>query len=432
MQLDHAYHHHHLTRRDLLKAGGAATALGVAGIGGFADVAGASEVDGEDRSVTLASGYDDTLNVQEALDGTWAAASAARYGADDQRGTLNEITPRKTARAIKLAGGSGTRTVIMGHMLRNGVAAFRGFPQRRYEQRITALGYTPSDPSKWFSTTTAGLPGEDEWRLADRERGPLGYYQGGTPFGGNKLSGHEERFPEGGTYQIATQLDGLSHIGVQEVYYNGFKATDFATPEAVTKLGIEHVGPVVTRGVLLDILSMKLEKSPGDTQLVEGRPMLAKSYRITIEDMQAALKRAKIKRIEPGDVVVIRTGWNQLAELSLDAGKGTADFQRLADMYLATEPGIYLRESKWLGDHRPAIVAADSWALEVLGINFGDGFAFPVHNELITKRGIRIGEGVISDGLVEAGVYEFCYCYMPNHAYGATAGNTAPFALIKA
>ncbi|MEZ5263446.1 MAG: hypothetical protein R2755_17160 [Acidimicrobiales bacterium] len=65
-------------------------------------------------------------------------------------------------------------------------------------------------------------------------------------------------------------------------------------------------------------------------------------------------------------------------------------------------------------------------------MDFGDGFAFPVHNELITKRGIRIGESVVSDGIVEAGVSEFCYCYMPNHAYGATAGCTAPYALLKA
>lgn len=432
MRLDHLQHHHHLSRRDLLKAGGAATALAVTGVTGLADAASAGDTDSAESVVHATTHYDDTLDTQEALNGTWAAATRARYGADDQRGALNEITARKTARAIKLAGGSGTKTVIMGHMLRNGVAAFRGVPQRRFEQRITMLGYTSGDPSKWFSTTTAGLPGEDEWRLADRANGPLGYNQGATPFGANRLSGHEERFPEGGTYQIATQLDGLAHIGVEHVFYNGFDAREFATPEAVTKLGIEHVGPIVTRGVLLDILSMKLERSPGDTQVVEGRPMLANSYRITIEDMQAALKRAKIKRIEPGDVVVLRTGWNQLAELSLDAGKGTADFQALANRYLATEPGIYLREAKWLGDHRPAIVAANSWALEVLGVNFGDGYAFPVHNELITKRGIRIGEGVISDGLVDEDVHEFCYCYMPNHSYGATAGCTAPFALIKA
>ena len=71
---------------------------------------------------------------------------------------------------------------------------------------------------------------------------------------------------------------------------------------------------------------------------------------------------------------------------------------------------------------------------EVLGnpVNAVGGLAFPVHNELITHHGIRIGEGVISDGLVAHGVGEFCYCYMPNHAYGGTAGCTAPFALIKA
>ncbi|MGE3356886.1 MAG: cyclase family protein [Acidimicrobiia bacterium] len=432
MRFDHL--HHHLSRRSLLKAGAATTALAVAGTGGMGSLAGAAE-GGAKRSGGGGGGkpgdYDDSFSTAGALDGSWARETTARYGADDQRGTLNEITPEKTACALALAQGDAVKTVIMAHVLRNGIAAYRAFPQRRYEQRITQLGYEPGDPSKWFSTTTPGLEGEDEWRAADRANGPLGYSQGVTPFGTNKLSGHEERFPEGGTYQIATQLDGLAHIGVQDVFYNGYKASEFATPEAVTKLGIEHVGPIVTRGVLLDVLSLKLAKSPGDTQMVEGRPMLAGTYRITIEDLQAAMKMGGIKKIEPGDVVVIRTGWNQLAELALEA-RGTDDFATLNDKYLNTEPGIYLREAKWLGDHRPAVVASDSWALEVLGVDFGDGFAFPVHNELITKRGIRIGESVVSDGIVEAGVSEFCYCYMPNHAYGATAGCTAPYALLKA
>ncbi len=433
MRFEHL--HHHLSRRNLLKAGAATTALAVAGNGGLAGLAGASEGRSHRHGSAGSPGgpgdYDDAFSTAGALDGTWAKESSARYGADDQRGTLNEITPEKTACALGLAQGKEVKTVVMGHVLRNGIAAYRAFPQRRYEQRIIQLGYEPGDPSKWFSTTTPGLEGEDEWRQADRAGGPLGYSQGLTPFGTNELSGHEERFPEGGTYQIATQLDGLAHIGVRDVFYNGFKASEFATPEAVTKLGIEHVGPIVTRGVLLDVLSLKLAKSPGDTQQVEGRPMLSDTYRITIEDLQAAMKMGGIKKIEPGDVVVIRTGWNQLAELSLDA-RGTADFQTLSDKYLNTEPGIYIREAKWLGDHLPAIVASDGWALELLGVDHGDGFAFPVHNELITHRGIRIGEAVVSDGIVEAGVSEFCYCYMPNHAYGATAGCTAPYALIKA
>ena len=438
MRFDHLQHHlaHQVSRRNLLKAGAAGTAaaaLSGSVLSGVAGASGGDDDDWDDQTGPRTGQYDDSFSSAGALDGSWAKETSARYGKNDQRGTLNEITAKKTARALDLACGHQTKTVIMGHMLRNGVAAYQAVPQRRFEQRITKLGYVAKDPAKWFTTTATGLAGEDLWRTADRTSGPLGYDQGSTAFGKNQLSGHEERFPEGGTYQIATQLDGLAHIGVKEVFYNGWRAPDFATPEAVTKLGIEHVGPIVTRGVLLDVLSLKLAKSPSDTQKIEGRPMLAKTYRITIEDLQAAMKMGGIKKIEPGDVVVIRTGWNQLAELDLEMSGGTDGKGPFAAMYLGTEPGIYVREAKWLAEHRPAIVASDSWALEVLGhaVN-GDGNAFPVHNELIAHHGIRIGEGVVSDGLVAHGVSEFCYCYMPNHAYGATAGCTAPFALIKA
>jgi kynurenine formamidase len=439
----HGHGHGHLSRRDLLKAGAAGTAAvalsgtvlsGVAGAGGDHDDDDDHDWDDQTNPAPSSKKYDDTFSTAGALNGDWAKETSARYGKDDQRGSLNEITHKKTAAALGLAAGHRTKTVIMGHMLRNGFPAFVGAPQRRFEQRLTMLGYAPKDSSKWFTTTTTGLAGEDEWRKADRERGPLGWNQGATPFGTNQLSGHEERFPEGGTYQIATQFDGLSHIGVKEVFYNGFKATDFATPTAVTKIGNEHVGPIVTRGVLIDVLSLKQEKSPKDVQTIAGKQMLTSSYRITIEDIEECMRRRGVKRLEPGDAVVIRTGWHQLAEVALDAGINTDDGKKLAGMYLGTEPGIYVREAKWFADHRPALVASDSWALEVLGnaVNTNSGgLAFPVHNELITHHGIRIGEGVISDGLVAHGVGEFCYCYMPNHAYGSTAGCTAPFALIK-
>ena len=52
---------------------------------------------------------------------------------------------------------------------------------------------------------------------------------------------------------IGSQLDGLGHIGVEHVYYNGNKLADFADPTGLKKLGIEKVPPMVARGVLLDM-----------------------------------------------------------------------------------------------------------------------------------------------------------------------------------
>lgn len=428
MRFDHLEHHYELNRRQLLSGAaklgaGAAVAMGATGLLGTAAGAEQGKDDGPGKGgdeVKVIGEYDDSLSISGAYDGAWAAATSARYGKGDQRGTLNEVTARKTARALRmLDGAKKVATHNLGHLMVNGVPGYRTFPPRKYEQRLIFLGYRPGH-SDYFSTTTAGNAGEDEWRAADRARGPLAYDQGAAPFGANKLSGHEERFPEGGTYQLATQLDGLAHIGVEEHFYNGFSAKDFNTPTGVAKLGIEHVGPIVTRGILLDVLGYKQKHGAGDVQTVNGKPMLTDTYRITVEDLKATMRWERIKGIEPGDVVLIRTGWDSLA-----------DDPATYDRYLATEPGIYIREAKFLGDHRPAIIGSDSWALELVGVPDPSGFAFPVHTELIPKRGIRIGEGIRTNSLAAEGIHEFVYFYMPQYALGATAGNTAPVALTR-
>ena len=54
---------------------------------------------------------------------------------------------------------------------------------------------------------------------------------------------------------------------------------------------------------------------------------------------------------------------------------------------------------------------------------------FPVHQELLTHHGIRIGEAIVTDRLAEDRVFEFVYIVTPQFAAGATAGNTPPCAL---
>jgi hypothetical protein len=57
------------------------------------------------------------------------------------------------------------------------------------------------------------------------------------------------------------------------------------------------------------------------------------------------------------------------------------------------------------------------------------GNVFPVHQELITHFGVRIGEAIVTDELAEDGVFEFVYIVTPQFALGASAGNTPPCAL---
>jgi kynurenine formamidase len=359
---------------------------------------------------------DEMFDVQAVLNGAWDDTAFFQRG--DQRGTLQLVTSEKTSEALKILNrGRPVKTYNLGELVFNGFPAFPTTPPRMYNQILTVLGYQPP---------------------ADFQ----GVLQSPTPLGDNLLSGHEERFkvtdrsaPFTGTYQIATQLDNLNHIGVGPVFYGGHRGPDLAETWGTSKLGNENMGPIVTRGVLLDVLGAKIAQGAGVIDFAtNGRPHLASTYRITVEDLVEAMEMGNIRLIEPGDVVLIRTGWNQLVNPKDPAGPHAPDDPVHPGhpdhvKYLASEPGIFLREARWLACHRPAIVGGDTWGLEVVGNPVSGANAFPVHQELMTFSGIRIGEGIVTDELAADGVFEFVYIVTPQFALGATAGNTPPTAL---
>jgi kynurenine formamidase len=150
----------------------------------------------------------------------------------------------------------------------------------------------------------------------------------------------------------------------------------------------------------------------------DGHPVLHEKYRITVADIEAAMARQGITEITPGDVVLFHTGWNHLVP---------SEPKRYAEV----EPGIYLSEARYLARFRPAIIGGDTWGLETTDpMVYGENL-FPVHQELIMRHGIRIGEGMLTDELVADGVSEFVFIVTPQHALGATAGNTPPIALAQ-
>src|SRR5437763_17157440 len=73
--------------------------------------------------------------------------------------------------------------------------------------------------------------------------------------------------------QIGTQFDAFAHQMYGDSFYNCFKLGDIGTRTGVKKLGVEHVGGLVTRGVLIDVAGSK------------GGDMLPTSYNITPEDL---------------------------------------------------------------------------------------------------------------------------------------------------
>jgi kynurenine formamidase len=182
------------------------------------------------------------------------------WGADDQRGAGNRITPAKVQEAARL--------------IRTGKIYSLG---RVYETGMPLYG------NRHFSLTIPGSPT-------------------GGPFGENKMVYHDEVF-SGEIGQIGTQLDGLGHIGVRmggdDFFYNGFRRSEFGKAYGLEKLGIENVGVFFTRGVLVDVAGYK-----------EVNRMKVGEV-VTAEDLQGALKKEGVT-VGEGDVVLVRTGHGQL------------------------------------------------------------------------------------------------------------------------
>ena len=142
---------------------------------------------------------------------------------------------------------------------------------------------------------------------------------------------------------IGSQIDGLGHIGVDHVYYNGFQGSEFAQADGLRRLGIEKVPPIVARGVLLDMAKYF------------GKPMLPEGTAYTKEAIMGAAEAQGVE-IRKGDVVLFHSGWlDLLKEETRDAAR-----------YGATEPGLGMTGAQYLTDIGVVAVGEDTWGLEVI------------------------------------------------------------------
>jgi len=227
----------------------------------------------------------------------------------------------------------------------------------------------------------------------------------GGPLGGNAVIWMDD-FLATEIGQVGTQFDGLAHIGIggeEPMFYGGVPADEVIGSYGVNKLGIENVKPLFTRGVLLDIVALR------------GAPLDA-GEEITVEDIEAALERQGTAPPTEGDVVLIHTGWGR-------------HWIEDNETFNSGAPGIGMPAARYLGDLGVAVVGSDTWPIEVVP-NPDENLVFPVHQELITRRGIFIHENVATERLAEQGVYEFAYIFSPLPVKGATGSPGAPLAVF--
>jgi kynurenine formamidase len=202
--------------------------------------------------------------------------------------------------------------------------------------------------------------------------------------------------------QVGTQFDGFAHQTHEDSHYNCFKTGDISTRGGFTKLGIEKVGTLITRGVLIDVAGLK------------GVAMLPDTYEITVDDLEAALRRQN-QKLQPGDAVVINTGWSAL-------------YAKDNARYVKTCPGIGVKAAEWLAKQDPMLVGSDNWPVEVAP-NPDPQLSLPIHQVLLVVNGIHLLENLKLDELVAKKVYAFAFVMQPLKAQGFTGSTVAPVAI---
>jgi kynurenine formamidase len=202
--------------------------------------------------------------------------------------------------------------------------------------------------------------------------------------------------------QVGTQFDGFAHQSHGDSLYNCFKISETATRTGFTKLGIEKVGTLLARGVLIDVAGLK------------GVDTLPDAYEITVQDVQQALQKHTLT-LRPGDAVLLHTGWGRLWE------KDNA-------RYMKSAPGIGVAAAEWLVTQDPMLVGADTGPVEV-SPNPDTQISAPVHQIMLVVNGIYLLENLKLDELAAKGVHEFAFVMQPLKIQGGTGSTVAPVAI---
>ena len=285
----------------------------------------------------------------------------SKFGPQDQIGALNNVTPAKTLAASKL--------VTRGKAYRLGIETNKN---------------TPAYPPRTFAIMVV-QPGQAM----------------GATIGPNKATYNDDII--NGWVGIGSQIDGLGHVGIDNVYYNCNKASEFVKVDGLTRLGIENVPAIATRAVLLDMVGFL-----GQDPVKEGTAF-------NQAEIEGAMKKQGIKAIEKGDVVLFYTGWLKLI------GK---DDKR----YGAGEPGVGLGGAKYLASLGVAAVGADTWAVEVLPGEKGAG-AFEAHQVLLAMNGVYILENMNTEEMVKDKAWESFFTLGPSRVTGAVQAIINPIAV---
>jgi kynurenine formamidase len=297
-----------------------------------------------------------------------------RWGAEDQRGTLNFITAERVRSACTLP--------------RSGRVV------------SCALPFDQHGPQNGL----AGRHNPIHTMLAD---------------GGDALAGAQDFLPGGFNYaddavtmplQCGTQWDALAHVFYDGKMYND-RDVKLVTSSGAAVNSIDQIRHgVVGRGVLLDL--------PRYVRL----PWLENGTRILPEDLDACAENQGVT-VESGDVVLVRTGMMARC-LEQKTWQGYCG---------GPAPGLSIHCARWLYEREIAAVATDTWGVEVRPNETPDCFQ-PLHMISLRNTGLLLGEIFQLDDLAtacaESGDYDFLFVAAPLPITGAVGSPINPLAIL--
>ena len=198
---------------------------------------------------------------------------------------------------------------------------------------------------------------------------------------------------------VGTHIDALCHFSCGGKMFGDVEAAAVQSyAGGLIAHSVDTIEPILRRGVLLDIA---------------GDAPLAKDREVTPEDLDAAVRTEGVE-IQPGDVVLLRTGWAAYFD---DPAKFVAQVHG---------PGPARAGAEWLS--RRGVFAAGS---DTVAFEKAPDPAMPVHVHLLVESGIHIIECLNLEALAAARVYEFLFVALPLKIRGATASPIRPVAIVQ-
>lgn len=299
----------------------------------------------------------ETIREMSERHGNWG-----RWGPDDEKGTLNLVTPQLVVDAASL--------VSRGITISMALPYDETGPQTGFLGRFNPIHLMIRDGADAIAGTA----------IRDFHDGVDRHFQGADDLIIMPL-------------QSGTQWDALAHVIFEGNIYNGHGAEWVSSKGALKGDVANAANSMVGRGVLLDVA-----RSLGVEWLEPG-------HAIDADDLEKASKFGQVD-VHAGDFVFVRTG-------AMTAARSAGTWGEYAG---GDAPGLGLGSVEWIAARDIAAVATDTWGFEVRPNETPD-VAQPLHIVLIVHMGLWIGEifdlDALAEDCAEDGVYEFLFCGPP-------------------